>query len=193
MALFLTIIWVLALGYSTIPLFWLVVHPFAPKWREHQGKIYPMLGFIWLVLMASVGYATAQYRHDRLYATPWSWLPAALLLLAGFTLYRRLTRSDRMSRNTIMGRPELRPIENEQKLITTGLHGIIRHPIYVAHWLILTGWTIGCGTSAMFTMWIFAMIFGSIMVRAEEKELEARFGEPYREYKNTVPMLIPKF
>lgn len=193
MGYFLTLIWLLALGYSTIPLFWLVVHPFAPKWRVHKGKIYPMLGIIWLILMASVGYATAPFRHELIYSTLWSWLPAALLLLAGFTLYRRLTRDDRMSRNTVMGRPELRPAENEQKLITTGLHGIIRHPIYVAHWLILTGWTIGCGTVAMFTMWFFAMGSGFIMVRAEEKELEARFGEPYREYKKNVPRLIPKF
>jgi len=190
---FRTILWVFALGYSTIPLFWLVVHPFAEKWRGRKGKIYPMLGIIWLVIIFASGYATFPFINEVIYSSYWSFLPGGLLLFAGFSLYRKLTRSDRMSRDTVMGRPELRPQENEQKLVTTGLHGIIRHPIYVAHWLILTGFTIAGGTTALLTLWIFSMGFGVIMVRAEEKELEARFGGPYREYKARVPMFIPNF
>ena len=38
---------------------------------------------------------------------------------------------------------------------------------------------------------VFAAATGVIMIRLEDKELEQRFGEEYRRYRNHVPALIP--
>ena len=34
---------------------------------------------------------------------------------------------------------------------------------------------------------VFAVITGALMIRVEDRELEARFGEAYREYRASVP------
>jgi protein-S-isoprenylcysteine O-methyltransferase Ste14 len=36
------------------------------------------------------------------------------------------------------------------------------------------------------------MVTGAWMIRAEDDELEQRFGEAYREYRAQVPAVIPK-
>jgi protein-S-isoprenylcysteine O-methyltransferase Ste14 len=38
----------------------------------------------------------------------------------------------------------------------------------------------------------FALITGAVMIRMEERELEDRFGEEYRQYKRRVPAVVPK-
>jgi protein-S-isoprenylcysteine O-methyltransferase Ste14 len=38
----------------------------------------------------------------------------------------------------------------------------------------------------------FAVITGAIMIRLEDKELEERFGESYREYRARVPAFLPR-
>jgi len=40
---------------------------------------------------------------------------------------------------------------------------------------------------------IFAAITGVLMLRKEDAELEARFGDLYRDYRSKVPALLPKF
>jgi protein-S-isoprenylcysteine O-methyltransferase Ste14 len=36
------------------------------------------------------------------------------------------------------------------------------------------------------------LLFSTAYIKLEEKELEARFGEEYKEYKRKTPFLIPK-
>jgi protein-S-isoprenylcysteine O-methyltransferase Ste14 len=38
----------------------------------------------------------------------------------------------------------------------------------------------------------FAVVTGAIMIRLEDKELEQRFGEPSREYRQRVPVVLPR-
>jgi protein-S-isoprenylcysteine O-methyltransferase Ste14 len=40
---------------------------------------------------------------------------------------------------------------------------------------------------------VFATITGAIMIRQEDAELEQRFGGAYRQYRDSVPALLPKF
>jgi protein-S-isoprenylcysteine O-methyltransferase Ste14 len=41
-------------------------------------------------------------------------------------------------------------------------------------------------------MLAFAIVTGAVMIAAEERELEARFGKAYREYKKQVPAILPR-
>ena len=184
-----TFAWLAAIVYSTIPAYWLAVHPFADFWRNRKGKIYPILGLIWLALWISAGLLTGRYRHDRLWPA-WSWLGWAVLFVLGLTIYRRIGHG--FGRANLIGQAEVRPQEHEQKLVTTGLHARVRHPIYLAHLLMLTAWTIGAGTIAVVALWIFAILTGICLIRTEDRELEGRFGAEYREYKKQVPAIIPR-
>jgi methanethiol S-methyltransferase len=185
-----TIAWLVAIVYATIPAFWLVVHPFAKFWRGRKGRVYPILGLIWLVIWIVVGLLTASYRHDRLWPV-WSWIGWAALIAPGISIYRRIGHG--FGRANLLGQAELRPQEHEQELVTTGMHGRVRHPIYLAHLLMLTAWTVGAGTIALIALWVLAVLTGIVMIRLEDRELEGRFGERYREYRRRVPAVIPKF
>jgi protein-S-isoprenylcysteine O-methyltransferase Ste14 len=182
-----TIAWLIAIVYATIPAYWMAVHPFARFWRARRGKVMPFLGLIWLALWIAAGFVTAPYRHQRLWPE-WSWLGWLLLFGIGLSLYRRLGHFDRAK---LLGQAEVRPQEHEQRLVTTGLHGRVRHPIYLAHWLMLTAWTVGAGTVALVALWCFAVLTGVFLIVYEDRELEARFGEEYRVYKQRVPAVIP--
>jgi protein-S-isoprenylcysteine O-methyltransferase Ste14 len=184
-----TIAWLIAIVYATIPAYWLAVHPFARFWQSRRGKVFLLLGLIWVALWILAGSATTAYRHQRLWPA-WSWIAWLVLFLIGARLYRRLGHFDRAK---LLGQAEVRPEEHEQRLVTTGLHGRVRHPIYLAHWLMLTAWTIGAGTVALVALWAFAVVTGVFLIVFEDRELEARFGEEYRTYKQRVPAVIPRF
>src|SRR5262249_23318501 len=104
--------------------------------------------------------------------------------------YRRLGHFDRAK---LLGLAEVRPQEHEQRLVTTDMHGRVRHPIYLAHGLMLTAWTIGAGTVALVALWCFGVVTGAVMIWVEDRELETRFGDEYRAYKQRVPAVIPAF
>ena len=55
-----------------------------------------------------------------------------------------------------------------------------------------TSWTIGAGTIALIGLWVLAVITGVFMIVSEDRELEARFGDEYRAYKQRVPAVIPR-
>ncbi len=82
-----------------------------------------------------------------------------------------------------------------QKLADDLLYKRTRNPMMLGLFLTLTG--IGLlVSSSFFTLWsligfIPAIIFWLKFV--EERELEIRFGQPYREYKQRVPFLFPSF
>ena len=41
----------------------------------------------------------------------------------------------------------------------------------------------GTGLIALYALAAFAVITGAVMIRMEDRELEARFGDAYREYR----------
>jgi protein-S-isoprenylcysteine O-methyltransferase Ste14 len=55
------------------------------------------------------------------------------------------------------------------------------------------GWTVGTGSLALCGLLVFGVVTGAIMIRKEDAELEARFGDQYRDYQRQVPALLPKF
>lgn len=180
--------WMLAIVYATIPAFWLFIHPFAGYWRSRRRNVYPVLVSIWVTIWLIAGFVTAPYRFQRLWPE-WSWLGWAMLLFLGISVYHRVGRG--FGRENIIGQSELRPERYAQRLVTTGIHGRVRHPIYLAHWLMLTAWTVGAGTVAVAALWVFAVLTGGLMIYFEDRELEQRFGNDYREYKRKVPAVIP--
>jgi protein-S-isoprenylcysteine O-methyltransferase Ste14 len=182
--------WLIVIVYATIPPFWLIVHPFADVWRRQRNAL-PLLVSLWLIMMVAAAAITYPWHDQQLYETPWAWLLWLAFLLLAILGYRRVGRG--FERATLIGLAELRPQDHSQRLVTTGVHARVRHPIYLAHWCMLTAWTILGGTVGLFALWVFAVITGIFMVRTEDAELEQRFGEQYRAYKRRVPAVFPRF
>ena len=183
-----TVGWVIACVYATIPAYWLLVHPLAEHWRK-RGATLKTVGPAWPVLWAIAGLATAKWRHQALYETAWSWAPGVVLIAAAVYVYRAARPG--FSEDQLFGRAELEPHKHEQRLVTGGIRERVRHPYYLAHLLHLTGWAVGAGSVAVWVLEAFALVTGAVMLPLEERELERRFGDAYREYKKRVPALLP--
>ncbi|HZU45130.1 MAG TPA: isoprenylcysteine carboxylmethyltransferase family protein [Terriglobales bacterium] len=185
-----TVAWLAALVYSTIPAFWLVIHPRVQRWRSRPRSPYRALIPMWVGMWIVMGAITWPWRHGRLYSSPFTWIPAAFFFAAGLALYK--TGGRNFTGAQLGGRPELEPGRHEQRLVTSGVRARVRHPIYLAHFCELLGWSIGTGLIVVYALTAFAVATGALMIRMEDDELEQRFGEPYRKYRQTVPAVIPK-
>jgi protein-S-isoprenylcysteine O-methyltransferase Ste14 len=182
--------WLACVVYSTIPAFWLMIHPRAAYWRSRAQSPYRVLIPLWMSMWMFVGLLTAPWRRVALYNTAWGWLPAALLFALGIWLYSRAGAN--FSPKQLGGISELRPRPDDQHLVTTGIHAHVRHPVYLAHLCEMLGWSVGTGLAVCYGLTVFAIISGALMIRMEDTELEQRFGDAYCAYKNSVPAILPK-
>ena len=83
----------------------------------------------------------------------------------------------------IGGLTQLRGLENIDHLVTTGLFSRLRHPMYVGFVLWIGGWVVCYGAVASFAVGLVCI--GNIFYwrHLEEGELESRYGEDYRVYR----------
>ena len=82
----------------------------------------------------------------------------------------------------------------ENKLITTGVYGIVRNPVYSAVLLVCTGAIFIVNNVVLFIVpficWIYITVF---LILTEEKWLVERYGQEYEEYCKKVNRCIPWF
>jgi protein-S-isoprenylcysteine O-methyltransferase Ste14 len=178
-------------AYCTIPLFWLVVHPFIAGWRRHGRRAYSLILPIWALFIAATFACMWPFRYTHLYEGWLAWIPALLLFLAGFSIYSAAFRNFR--REQVSGLAELEPDRHRQELMTSGIRARVRHPIYLGHLCEVFAWCIGTGLVPLFALVGFALLTGAWMIRIEDSELEARFGEAFRAYRRVVPAVVPRF
>jgi protein-S-isoprenylcysteine O-methyltransferase Ste14 len=78
-------------------------------------------------------------------------------------------------------------------LLVRGPYAFTRNPMYLSVLTIWLGWALFYGSVAIFVAcgvgWVLVTF---LVVPWEERELEARFGEAYLRYKNTVPRWFGK-
>jgi len=80
-------------------------------------------------------------------------------------------------------------------LIKTGFYRIVRHPQYLGIFV----WSFGHILYALpfhlrpadLIAWVTLVFIYILLAKSEEKSLERKFGEAYRDYKNNVPFMIP--
>ena len=82
---------------------------------------------------------------------------------------------------------------NSPFLLTRGPYGFSRNPMYVAELGLWLGWSIFYGS--LFVLTVLAVLFvvvNFVVLPREERALETRFGETFRQYKKTVPRWLGK-
>lgn len=77
------------------------------------------------------------------------------------------------------------------ELMTTGLYAYVRHPQYLGFLTLTLGMLVQWATLPTLIMWPLLVILYYRLAKQEEKDMEAKFGQKYREYMNKVPMLFP--
>ena len=135
--------WLACVVYSTIPLFWLMVHPRAHRWRQSERSPFRVLVPAWIVMWLGMGLLTGQWRTVSLYTTAWGWLLAAVLFTTGIWIY--FHAGAHFSLAQLGGLPEVRAGHRDDRLVTTGIRAHVRHPVYLAHLCEMLAWSVGTG------------------------------------------------
>ena len=121
----------------------------------------------------------------------WSQMPAAVtvaasvLFLASYVLYAEVMRENAYLSRTIK-------VEEGQKVVDTGLYGIVRHPMYMATVLLFLMMPIVLGS--WYALMVFALYPAIIIVRLKDEEaLLAKELPGYAEYMQKVKYRIIPF
>jgi protein-S-isoprenylcysteine O-methyltransferase Ste14 len=182
--------WLACVAYSTIPAFWLMIHPFAGRWRACPRSPYLLLLPAWMTMWVVVALATGRWRGILLYRSQWGWLAAAVLFLCGLYLHSQSGKN--FSAKQLGGVPEIHRGNPGQRLVTEGIRSRVRHPVYLAHLCEMLGWSVGTGLAICWGLTAFAVVTGAVMIRMEDTELEKRFGDAFRVYRGSVPAVLPR-
>lgn len=92
---------------------------------------------------------------------------------------------------TFTTRPQVAPAKSGASLIISGPYRYLRHPFYFSEWFLLSGVALATGSRWVLILLIVALIVDPFVTFFEEKELGARFGKDYADYKKRVPRLLP--
>ncbi len=112
-------------------------------------------------------------------------IAAAIVFLAGYGMYAEVLRE-----NTYLSRTV--EVSEGQKVIDTGLYGIMRHPMYTATILMFLSMPLILGSLISFFIFLIYPVVIITRIGNEEKVLEEGL-EGYTEYKQKVRYrLIPK-
>jgi len=80
------------------------------------------------------------------------------------------------------------PIDSPKELVVQGLYRYTRNPMYLGILMVLfsEAWAFWCGAQLLYAivLWICFHLF---VVFYEEPDLLRRFGDPYRQYRASVP------
>ena len=85
-------------------------------------------------------------------------------------------------------------IENRKgnALMITGVHRIVRHPLYAGTFIFIWGLLIVYPYLSLFITDAIITIYTLIGLKFEEKKMEREFGDAYKSYQQSVPMIIPR-
>lgn len=114
-----------------------------------------------------------------------AWIVGAIVVVAGEWV--------RLAGVAAAGTVTRRRSRAVQRLVTYGVFGWVRNPLYVGNFLIWMGFTIISGVYWFLPLAIviFAIEY-SLIVRYEEGVLESIFGAEYLAYKQSTPRWIPR-
>jgi protein-S-isoprenylcysteine O-methyltransferase Ste14 len=185
-----TLAWLACIVYSIIPAFWLLIHSRVEYWRSRRWSPFTVIVPLWIVAWIVVALISSPWRYVALYRMIWLWIPAIALFILGFWIYRKAGVN--FGKQQLYGLSEL-GTGTEQRLVTTGIRARVRHPVYLGHLCEMLAWSLGSGLVVCYALTLFAIVTGAVMIRQEDAELERRFGSSFRDYRNSVPALFPKF
>jgi protein-S-isoprenylcysteine O-methyltransferase Ste14 len=146
--------------------------------KEKEGEQRQVLLFSGLMFIAGFVIAGLNYRYS------WIRLPniviiiASLLFIIAYILYAEVLRENSYLSRTI-------EVQKDQKVIDTGLYGIVRHPMYATTLLLFLMIPLILGSIISFAIFLMYPIIIAKRIKNEEKVLEKDL-HGYKKYKTKV-------
>ncbi|MBQ7783553.1 MAG: isoprenylcysteine carboxylmethyltransferase family protein [Oscillospiraceae bacterium] len=139
------------------------------------------------LLMFTGGFAIAglDFRFGWSSLPTWLIITASVIFLFSYFMYAEVLRE-----NTYLSRTV--EIQQEQKVIDTGLYGIIRHPMYTATILMFLSMPLILGSLISFILFLAYPVIIIVRLKNEEQVLEEGL-EGYTEYKKKVKYRLLPF
>lgn len=137
-------------------------------------------------LMFVCGFITAglDFRYKWLIMPEWVVFAATFVFLFGYLLFAEVMRENEYLSRTV-------EIQEDQKVVDTGLYGIVRHPMYLSTLLLFLSMPLVLGSLLSFIIFLTYPAFLVKRINNEEQVLEKGL-EGYIEYKKRVKYkLIP--
>lgn len=153
------------------------------KEEENEQKTVIVLSGI--MFLAAFIVAGLNYRFGWIVLPVWvSWAAAVLFLLA-YALYAEVLRENVWLSRTV-------EVQENQKVVDTGLYGIVRHPMYMTTLLLFLSMPLVLGCVISFAIMLLYIPIIAKRIRNEEKVLEDGL-EGYAEYKQRIRYKVIPF
>jgi protein-S-isoprenylcysteine O-methyltransferase Ste14 len=152
--------------------------------KEKQGKQKSVVALSGLMFLGGFLVAGLDFRFSWSQMPHWVVIMGSVLLLAAYGMYAEVMRENAYLSRTVK-------VEEGQKVVDTGLYGIVRHPMYMATVLLFLMIPLILGS--WYALIVFAFYPAIIILRLkEEEQLLSRELPGYEEYKKRVKYrLIP--
>ena len=150
--------------------------------KEKESEQKTVVALSGLLFTASFAVAGLNWRFQWWVLPNWTvWVAAGLFLLS-YLLYAEVLRENTYLSRTIK-------VQEDQKVIDTGLYGIVRHPMYMATTVLFLTMPLVLASPISFFIMLGYLPVIAKRIRNEEKVLEEGL-EGYSEYKKKVKYRI---
>ena len=152
--------------------------------KEKEATQKGVVALSGLIFLGGFILSALDFRFGWSYVPLWLTISAAVIFLAGYGMYAEVMRENAYLSRTI-------EVQEGQKVVSTGLYGIVRHPMYLATLLMFL--PIPLILQSLWGLIPFALYPVVIVIRIINEERVLTDGlEGYSEYKNKVKYrLIP--
>jgi protein-S-isoprenylcysteine O-methyltransferase Ste14 len=153
--------------------------------KEKQGEQKTVLALSGLMFVAAFVVAGLNFRFGWFVLPMWVSFVAAGLFLAGYVLYAEVLRENVYLSRTV-------EVQENQKVIDTGLYGVVRHPMYMSTLLLFLSMPLVLGSLFSLAIMLGYIPIIALRIKNEEKVLEEGL-EGYTEYKKKVRKKVIPF
>ena len=152
--------------------------------KEKQGEQQLVVKLSGLMFIVGFVIAGLDYRFMWLELPPWVTIVGAVLFLASYLLYAEVLRENTYLSRTI-------EVQEGQKVVSTGLYGIVRHPMYAVTLVLFISMPLVLGSLISLVVFLAYPFIIAKRIKNEEKVLIEGL-EGYEEYTKKVKYrLIP--
>ena len=152
------------------------------KAKEEEKEQKSIVALSGVMFVASFVVAGLNWRFQWLVLPEWAVWLAATLFIFGYVMYGIVLRENTYLSRTI-------EVQEDQKVIDTGLYGIVRHPMYTATIILFFAMPLVLASPLSFLIMLLYIPIIAKRIRNEETVLEQGL-EGYVEYKQRVKYKI---
>ena len=153
--------------------------------REQQSEQKEVILFSGIMFLAAFVIAGLNRRFGWILLPAWvSWAEAFIFLIA-YALYAEVLRENVWLSRTV-------EVQENQKVIDTGLYGVVRHPMYMTTLLLFLSMPLVLGSPVSFVIMLLYIPIIAKRIRNEEQVLESGL-EGYADYKKRVKYKVIPF